>query len=200
MKNKILLLFLLVVPAAFWVFFEKVKINSKRLNYFGPKRVVDGSDTLFYQITDTLLKFKPRTSFVIIPVNERYASKQYHIQCILEVMRFRPEKLNNIPLIFLCLKSHDYDFMEVLRESKANVQIQLIDSTAFSLLMNALYREKPYYVFDYFGVLVDKDLHIRGYYNFTFADEVRRMTQEYQHLRLKEEGKKLKEEYAIEQK
>jgi hypothetical protein len=200
MKSKLLLLFLLVVPAVFWVFFEKVKINSRRLNYYGPKTVKGRGDTLFHQVPDSLLPFDMASSVVVIPINEKYAERQYHLQSILEALRFRPEKLSGVPLIFLKLNNKNYDFLNYVLESKADVQVAQTDSLKFVQLNNAMYIQKPYYVFDYFGVLLDENRHIRGYYNFAFADEVKRMTQEYQHLRLKEEGKKIKESHVIEQK
>lgn len=200
MKRKILLLFLLVVPAVFWVFFEKVKINSKRLNYFGPKQVRGKGDTLFHQIPDSILPFDRASSVVIISINDKYAARQYHLQSILEALRFRPEKLSGVPLIFLKLNNKNYDFLNYMLNAKADVQIVQTDSIKFMQLNHELFKQKPYYVFDFFGVLLDENRHIRGYYNFTFADEVKRMTQEYQHLRLKEEGKKMKESHVIEQK
>lgn len=200
MKSKLLLLFLLVVPAVFWVFFEKVKINSRRLNYFGPKIVKGKGDTLFHHLPDSLLPFDKASSVVVIPINDKYAGQQCHLQSILESLRFRPEKLSGVPLIFLKLKNKNYDFLNYALESGADVQVAQTDSLKFVQLTNALFLQKPYYVFDYFGVLLDENRHIRGYYNFTFADEVKRMTQEYQHLRLKEEGKKIKESHVIKQK
>lgn len=200
MRSKLLLLFLLVVPAVFWVFFEKVKINSRRLNYFGPKIVKGKGDTLFHRIPDSLLPFDKASSVVVIPINDKYAARQYHLQSVLEALRFRPEKLSGVAFIFVKLNNKNYDFLNYVLESGANVQVAQTDSIKFIRLNNELYKQKPYYVFDYFGVLLDENRHIRGYYNFTFADEVKRMTQEYQHLRLKEEGKKMKESHVIEQK
>jgi hypothetical protein len=38
-----------------------------------------------------------------------------------------------------------------------------------------------------FFVLVDKKRNIRGYYDGRYVSELKRLTEEYQHLRMKEE-------------
>ena len=38
-----------------------------------------------------------------------------------------------------------------------------------------------------FFVLVDKNRNIRGYYDGRYIAEIKRLTEEYQHLRIKEE-------------
>lgn len=66
---------------------------------------------------------------------------------------------------------------------------------------NALYfNQKPEHVFDYFAVLVDKEQHIRGYYDPTFISEVKRMIEEYKHLVLKDEHADMQGTNKIEKK
>ena len=48
-------------------------------------------------------------------------------------------------------------------------------------------KEKPIYVDYSFFVLVDKNRNIRGYYDGRYIAEIKRLTEEYQHLRIKEE-------------
>ena len=40
-------------------------------------------------------------------------------------------------------------------------------------------------------MLIDQDRHIRGYYDGRYVSEIKRLIEEYQHLRLKEEKQKL---------
>lgn len=54
-------------------------------------------------------------------------------------------------------------------------------------LEDTYFKQKPAYVFDYFMVLVDKRRHIRGYYDPSFNAEVKRMIQEYKHLKIRDE-------------
>ena len=65
---------------------------------------------------------------------------------------------------------------------------------------NCYFNQKPEHVFDYFAVLVDKDRHIRGYYDPTFISEVKRMLEEYKHLVLKDEHAEMQNTNKIEKK
>ena len=52
----------------------------------------------------------------------------------------------------------------------------------------------------YFFVLVDSKRHIRGYYDARYISEIKRLIEEYQHLRLKHEKKNLINQNKIENK
>lgn len=54
-------------------------------------------------------------------------------------------------------------------------------------LGNTYFKQKPIHVFDYFMVLVDKKRHIRGYYDPSYNAEVKRMIDEYRHLKIRDE-------------
>jgi len=62
------------------------------------------------------------------------------------------------------------------------------------------FNQKPIHVFNYFAVLVDKDRHIRGYYDPTYISEVKRMIEEYKHLVLKDEHANMQDVNKIEKK
>ena len=62
------------------------------------------------------------------------------------------------------------------------------------------FASKPIYVMDYFAILVDQNRHIRGYYDPNFNVEVKRMIQEYKHLKLRDEHAKMEEKDKLEQK
>ncbi|MCX8080316.1 MAG: hypothetical protein N3F09_03670 [Bacteroidia bacterium] len=199
MKKKALLVVLLVLPALFWVFFEKVKINSYRLNYYGPKKVIRPGDTIFYSVPDTVVKFPHKHSIVAFLVQDEFENKQYYVQSLLETLRFKPEKVKEIPMVFYYLKDKNYDFFNYLGTTATNLCLIPLDSLDFFSLKKSIYAHKPVHVFEYFGVLLDAKNHIRGYYNFTFTDEVKRMVQEYRHLRLKEEVNFIRKNHVIEQ-
>jgi len=67
-----------------------------------------------------------------------------------------------------------------------------------SFLSKTYFNQKPYYVSDNFMVLVDKERHIRGYYDPQFDSEVKRMIQEFQHLKLRDEHAIMEEKNKIE--
>jgi hypothetical protein len=64
----------------------------------------------------------------------------------------------------------------------------------------AFFSNKPGHVLGYFAVLVDKNKHIRGYYDPTYISEVKRMVEEYEHLVLKDEHAEMQKTNAIEKK
>ncbi|MEO6302420.1 MAG: hypothetical protein ABIP51_04550, partial [Bacteroidia bacterium] len=51
--------------------------------------------------------------------------------------------------------------------------------------------QKPYFIDYSFFVLVDVNRNIRGYYDGRYVAELKRLIDEYQHMRLKEEKNKL---------
>src|ERR1700741_1588093 len=54
MKNKKLILFLIILfPSLFWVILEFSTINTRKLPHYGP-RTLDGKDTVFYKVTSAL--------------------------------------------------------------------------------------------------------------------------------------------------
>ena len=65
---------------------------------------------------------------------------------------------------------------------------------------SSYFNQKPEHVFDYFAVIVDKDRHIRGYYDPTYISEVKRMIEEYKHLVIKDEHADMQITNKIEQK
>jgi hypothetical protein len=53
------------------------------------------------------------------------------------------------------------------------------------------FREKPYYIDYSFIVLLDENRNIRGFYDARYVAEVKRLLDEFKHLRLKEAKKEL---------
>jgi hypothetical protein len=195
--KKFLVLVIIFLPGIFWVFFEKVKINSVRLNYYGPKEIRGKGDTLFYQIP-SFDGLSDSSATILLPLHLKYQKDQYHCQSLIETILYRAEKLKGIPVCFISNDSITISLYTKVSEHKKDTKYLLLSDSLFSKYVSAFYLNKPFYVFDYFALLTDKERHIRGYYNVQFADEVKRMIQEYQHLRLKEEAKSLKDAHTIE--
>jgi hypothetical protein len=70
----------------------------------------------------------------------------------------------------------------------------------YDSIRKIFFKQKPIHVFNYFAVLVDKDRHIRGYYDPTYISEVKRMIEEYKHLVLKDEHANMQDLNKIEKK
>lgn len=68
----------------------------------------------------------------------------------------------------------------------------------YDSIRKIFFNQKPVHVFNYFAVLVDKDRHIRGYYDPTYISEVKRMIEEYKHLVLKDEHANMQDVNKIE--
>ena len=71
---------------------------------------------------------------------------------------------------------------------------------SYDSLNISYFKQKPYYVDYSFFVLIDKNRHIRGYYDARYVSEIKRLTEEYQHLRLKEEKEQMIKSNTIESK
>jgi hypothetical protein len=74
------------------------------------------------------------------------------------------------------------------------------ESTSFDSINFSYFKAKPYYIDYSFFVLVDKQRHIRGYYDGRYVSEIKRLMDEYQHLRLKEEKQDMLNQNKIESK
>jgi hypothetical protein len=74
------------------------------------------------------------------------------------------------------------------------------NKSSFDSLNKIFFKEKPYYIDYSFIVLLDKQRHIRGYYDGRYVSELKRLLGEYKHLRLKEEKNLLIQENEIKSK
>ena len=90
--------------------------------------------------------------------------------------------------------------MEKLSLSSKNVLNFYWNQKSFDSLNISYFKQKPYYVDYSFFVLIDKNRHIRGYYDARYVSEIKRLTEEYQHLRLKEEKEQMIKTNTIESK
>ena len=78
-----------------------------------------------------------------------------------------------------------------------NVHFYSWNKQGFDSLTKTYFLDKPYYIDYSFFVLVDADRRIRGYYDARYVSELKRLIEEYKHLRLKEEKNKLGKENEI---
>ncbi len=207
MKNKKWLLLLIIVfPSLFWLILETSTINSKRLPFYGPKQVIQKGDTNFYTVNDKFYKTLDSTAsltqlqttdfplYAIVFINDKYRSDSYRLTGLWEYLNYKKAKIEHIPFILVTPlkdgKSQAYDELKKLSASE-NVHFYHWHKSSYDSLIQSYFIQKPYYIDYSFFILVDAKRHIRGYYDARYVSELKRLIEEYQHLRLKEEKQKL---------
>lgn len=222
MKNKKLIFFIILLfPAFLKLFLEFSTINSRKLPYYGPKEL-SGKDTIFYKVgstfetvateTDTLQTFKRidldtvnYPIFAVCFIKQSYKKDNYRLAGLSEYAQYKKDKIKFIPFVIVTPNNGTNDStclrdMEKLSIGNDNIKSLYWNPTSFDSLNNTYFKEKPIYVDYSFFVLVDKKRHIRGYYDGRYISEVKRLTEEYQHLRIKEEKEEMVSANKIESK
>lgn len=215
MKNKKFILFLIVLfPSAFWLTLELSTINSSRLPFYGPKTVKAPKDTVFYTVNQqgmdaTLLNDTVNFPvYVICFLKPQDEKDSYKMSGMVEYLKYKQESIQHMPIFWAATCTDTAGNMACKPEVKK--QLGLVNPNVYelsydparydALVKQNYFKDKPYYVDYSFLVLVDKHRHIRGYYDGRYVAEVKRLLEEYKHLRLKEEQKKILNTNAIESK
>ncbi len=222
MKNKKLIFFvILLFPALLKIILEFTTINSKKLPHFGPKEVVK-NDTVFYKVDAKFKKLPLKNSgdvnlqeleldtlnyplFAVCFIKQSYAKDNYRMAGLTEYVQYKKDKIKFIPFVIVTpcdglSDSTNLREMEKLSIGNDNVLNAYWNQASFDSLNKTYFKEKPYYVDYSFFVLVDKNRNIRGYYDTRYIAEIKRLTEEYQHLRLKEEKEQMLRTNKIESK
>lgn len=222
MKNKKLIFFvILLFPALLKIILEFTTINSRKLPHYGPKVVV-AKDTVFYKVDSKFKKLPLVNSgennlqlfeldtvkyplFAVCFIKQSYAKDNYRMAGLTEYVQYKKDKIKYIPFVIVtpcdglndstCLRE-----MEKLSVGNDNVMNAYWNQASFDSINKTYFKEKPYYVDYSFFVLVDKNRNIRGYYDTRYIAEIKRLTEEYQHLRLKEEKEQMLKTNKIESK
>lgn len=222
MKNKKLLFFvILLLPALFKIILEFTTINSRKLPYYGPK-IAAGSDTIFYKVNSTFKVFSNKSDtiqslksfeldtvnyplFAVCFIKQSYKKDNYRLAGLSEFAQYKKDKIKLVPFVIVtpcsgpndstCLKE-----MEKLSVGNNNILSMYWNTASFDSLNLSYFKQKPIYIDYSFFVLVDKNRHIRGYYDARYVSEIKRLTEEYQHLRLKEEKEQMLKTNKIESK
>ena len=208
MKNKKWLLLLIIAfPSAFWLILETSTINSRKIPYYGPKKSLKAGDTTYFVSSakfypgDTSKALQPTELdtttypiYALIFLNKKYRGDAYRLTGLWEYLNYKQSKIEHIPFI-LVSQSNDgasatQQELEKLQGSK-NVHFYTWPEKSYDSLTYGYFKEKPYYIDFSFFMLIDRQRHIRGYYDGRYVSEIKRLIDEYQHLRLKEEKQKL---------
>jgi hypothetical protein len=209
MKNKKLIFFIILLfPALLKIFLEFSTINSRKLPHYGPKKLA-GNDTIFYKVNDEFKQLPISVSnqielqsfnldtvnyplFAVCFIKQSYKKDDYRMAGLSEYAQYKKDKIKLIPFVIVtpcdglsdtsCLRE-----MEKLSIGNKNIKSLYWNTSSFDSLNYSYFKEKPIYVDYSFFVLVDKNRNIRGYYDGRYIAEIKRLTEEYQHLRIKEE-------------
>ena len=194
-------------PSAFWLILETSTINSRKLPFYGPKKVIKAGDTSYYRTGDSFLAAGDSTGqvyksldpeqfpiYAIIFLNKKYRSDSYRLTGLWEYLNYKQSKVEHIPFVLMTPYTGTINPIQTelakLAESK-NVHFRSWPGSSYDSLTYSFFKEKPYYIDYSFFLLIDRNRHIRGYYDGRYVSELKRLIDEYQHLRLKEEKQKL---------
>ena len=133
--------------------------------------------------------------YIIIFLDNKLKSDGYKLKALVDYFQYKPKEFNDIPVFFVSDYSNAVGNSTVAnKELRGDFDSLKINLPSFHPLLiegktanEAYFKGKPYYVFNYFAVLVDKHRHIRGYYDPNQNSEVKRMIQESKHLKTKDE-------------
>ena len=207
MKNKKwLLLLIIALPSALWVILETSTINSKKLPFYGPKSLSGNSkDTVYYKVdldfyADQVQTIKasinpkeyPIVALMFVKTN--YQSESFRLPGLWEYINYKKDKIKDLPVFIVAENiGGTVPVADSLKRltSGGNLQFLNISQQKFDSVNKIFFREKPYFIDYSFFILLDENRNIRGYYDARFVAEVKRLLDEFKHLRLKEAKKEL---------
>ncbi len=213
MKNKKwLLLLIIALPSVFWIILESSTINSKKLPFFGPKQFnVNTKDTIYYSVpiqfyedalqektTNLSAKIEPIVALMF--VKKQYKNDAFRLAGLWEYINYKAEKIKEIPVYIIAENEGGHvEIADTLSKLKnaGNLKFLNVNVFKFDSVNKAYFKNKPYYVDYSFVVLLDENRTIRGYYDARFVSEIKRLIDEYKHLRLKEAKKQMLENNEI---
>jgi hypothetical protein len=112
-------------------------------------------------------------------------------------VKYKPGKLEGIDFILVLPPELEGDTAIVKMKASPNVAVQVLGVDSLTRLNAVFFKHKPYYVDYSFFALVDASGHVRGFYDARYVAEIKRLTDEYRHLRLKEEKQKMINENEV---
>lgn len=216
MKNKKWILILIILlPSALWIIIESGTINSKKLNYFGPKKAI-GEDTVYYSLPNTtfyqanenktlfLKQFDTITYPILVLsfIKPKYAKDGFRIGGLTDYTQYKKDDIEKLPILLVFPKTDSVNVVENNLKDSLNFSLNNIEqcywnASSFDSLNVQYFLKKPFYIDYSFFVLLDEKRRIRGYYDGRYVAEIKRLLGEYRHLRIKEAKKSLINENKI---
>lgn len=208
------MILIIVFPSLFWLILETSTINSRRLPFYGPKKIISKGDTAFHKVPDSFYRqVKPGEDYLltrldssefplyaIVFIQSKYRVDSYRLTGLWEYINYKNQKVEHIPFILVTESENGtstaQEELKKLSDSK-NIHFYSWPKQTFDSLVKIYFAEKPYYIDYSFFLLVDANRHVRGYYDARYVSELKRLIEEYKHLRIKEEKHKLINENEI---
>src|ERR1700757_4152593 len=146
--------------------------------------------------------------YIILFLDSSLRKDGYKLKAFIDYVQYKAKDLKDVPVFFISDYKAAFNNGKVIgKELKGDFDSLKINLPDFHPLLakgkdanEAYFKGKPYYVFNYFAVLVDKHRHIRGYYDPNQNSEVKRLVQEYKHLKTKDEYANTLKQNDLEQK
>ena len=203
---------IVIFPSLFWVILETSTINSRKLPYYGPKQA-QGKDTNYYTVKSVFERSNENSYleidtskfpvYVLMFIKDKYAGDAYRISALWEYVNYKTDKIEKIPFVLVCEKENGISETEknvrTMAKKAGNIVFAGWNKNSFDSINKTYFQEKPWYVDYSCFVLIDKKRHIRGYYDGRTVAEVKRMLDEYKHLRIKEDKESLINENTVKQ-
>ncbi len=214
-KKQWILVLIILLPSALWLILETSTINSKKLPHYGPKKVIGPKDTSYYTIEDKFFNFQTNDSaslvsesinvekhplYAICFIKDQYSTESYRIPGLWEYLNYKKNKIEHIPVFLVTENKKGVSAIYKNLKKLSTFENVFFKNTAqfnFDSINATYFKEKPYYVDFSFFVLVDAKRQLRGYYDGRYVAEIKRLIDEYQHLRLKEEKQRLLDKNEI---
>jgi len=168
----------------------KLKLNQTKV-------LEDGSEvnTKVRESDTTRIDTTNYPVYIILFLDSSLRKSGYKLEAFFDYAQYKPAEFKNVPIFFVSDFYSAYENSSIEnKELHGDFDSLKINLPSFHPLLagaktakESYFKGKPYYVFDYFAVLVDKHRHIRGYYDPNQNSEVKRLVQEYKHLKTKDE-------------
>lgn len=138
--------------------------------------------------------------YCILFINPALKESGFKLSGLFDFVQYKREALSKIPLFFISPALDPLQnemphgalgplrglFDSIPVHLPSFIPLRLATSDRDSFLKATYFNLKPVHVFDYFIVLIDKSRHIRGFYDPAFNSEIKRMSEEFMHLKLRD--------------
>lgn len=135
--------------------------------------------------------------YAIFFLDPKYYREGFKLGGLIDYVKYKTKDLSEVPVFVVSdinrtprtnldtgLKG-DFDSLKIKLNNFVPLFMNFSNKDKF--LSETYFKKKPTHIFDYFMVLIDKKRHIRGYYDPSFNAEVKRMIDEYKHLKIRDE-------------
>ncbi len=151
--------------------------------------------------------------YAILFLDPSQKKEGYHLEGLYDYVKYKTKYIKDVPLFFVSELSGalnpfregvelrgEFDSLKINLPNFHPILTHFSGAEKTKFLSETYFKQKPVYVFNYFMVLVDKKRHIRGYYDPSYNAEVKRMSDEYKHLKIRDEYAETLKQNDIKQK